>query len=621
MQTASQPILENTLALSVCSLGAAACDLPFVLTRAILMTPSHSEGWRYLWNPDGKRVGKAADYTELVPVDTSSSSTWKGYPEWTLATSTDTSKQRGDMVVRGGAAGWLVYGMSSGGVFAQGHVGQSDDDGDHCFIAGWTTPEDQHYAITDSSIMATRPFQWLSASTGHTRPTDGLAVHVYVDDALQVECTATTNEGKTGHSEFNCVLGTVAKGATVYVAVCGNGSSDWDTFQVDYKIAKGVKAEIVAAAQHKTTAEDVTDMLGTTVADFRADFTSPDPSNRWKYKYNPSGTLDDFASFVDLKANPKGEYTCGGKADGAVPSGDCKRGTDWLSIKKFGVHPGAGQMYSIIEYTVAEYGLYSITDSLVTSPMSWEGSENSDGVEVEVFVLPPQGGGVAQKKLMKVVDNFVGFQTKDEGWAKRIGAVAFDSLLGILAQGSRIFVCVGNGPEGDNGHDYADIAFKISKGPVPLLTPRDGTNSADATLPLLGGGLRKQYVVFWAGVARANEWKVVAEGDDNAVNQRLPTGAYVFTTDPISSFKAGGVMYAQSIVSVRFAWTNQPTNGAQASTIQTHENGHASNGEVLQFRTVEHIGDTGKQLQLQFMPTLRGWTETLKIRFTFTRVA
>lgn len=90
-------------------------------------------------------------------------------------------------------------------------------------------------------------------------------------------------------------------------------------------------------------------------------------------------------------------------------------------------------------------GLYSITDSLVGQNAEWEGVENSDGIEVEVFVLPQQGAGVTQKAMVKVMDNQVGFQTAEESWSKPLANVAFDGSLGVLAQGARIFVCVGSG--------------------------------------------------------------------------------------------------------------------------------------------------------------------------------
>ena len=113
-----------------------------------------------------------------------------------------------------------------------------------------------------------------------------------------------------------------------------------------------------------------------------------------------------------------------------------------MSIKEHGIHPGAKGIYAIVEYTVAEYGLYSITDSLVGQNGEWKDAESSDGIEVEVFVLPEQGNGVKQTTMVKVMDNHVGFQTKNEAWSHKLADVAFDGSLGILAQGARIFVCV-----------------------------------------------------------------------------------------------------------------------------------------------------------------------------------
>ena len=121
----------------------------------------------YRWNPDGKRLGESAGYKELVKID-STSGTWKGKPELTLATTTDTSKQRGDQSVRGQAAGWLNYGIDADGLKGNGHVGASDADGDHCFIAGWMVPEDHHYAITDSSITSTTQVTFIHYTVLHT---------------------------------------------------------------------------------------------------------------------------------------------------------------------------------------------------------------------------------------------------------------------------------------------------------------------------------------------------------------------------------------------------------------------------------------------------------------------
>jgi hypothetical protein len=91
-----------------------------------------------------------------------------------------------------------------------------------------------------------------------------------VDD--KVVCSRSTPEGKTGHVEFNCLLGELTKGTTIYTAVCANGADSHDSYAIDYSIARGVVASIMASSEHKVTAYDVDSQLGHTVAHFGADY-------------------------------------------------------------------------------------------------------------------------------------------------------------------------------------------------------------------------------------------------------------------------------------------------------------------------------------------------------------
>jgi hypothetical protein len=93
---------------------------------------------------------------------------------------------------------------------------------------------------------------------------------VLVEDT--VVCSRSTPEGKTGHVEFNCLLGELKQGTTIYTAVCANGHASYDSYAIDYSIARGVIPAIKASSEHKVTADDVDAQLGHTVAQYGADY-------------------------------------------------------------------------------------------------------------------------------------------------------------------------------------------------------------------------------------------------------------------------------------------------------------------------------------------------------------
>jgi hypothetical protein len=326
-------------------------------------------------------------------------------------------------------------------------------------------------------------------------------------------------------------------------------------------------------------------------------------ANLAAYRYN-TGTITEPAKYVALEAGNNGAYfSVGGKAPSSA--------NGWTYVSKSGGHPYQSN-FAIVQWSVPERGLYSLTKTLATGPDS---AGNGDGVEIKVFVVASAEplSKLTAADMVKVIDNNVVF-----GVNRGITNMEyFDGMLGLLPAGARVFVCLGSGPAGNSGSDDVSFDFAISRGPVPALTPGGaGVANSELGIPLLGGAIFTSTSIMWSGVAKPGVFNEVLIGSDTP---RLASGTYFVTTNAISTNAAGGRLWGVSFSSSIFQWTNDVTNGNIKTDLDSHSSGHASNGEVMTFSTVEMPANTNKRTRFGFAAKI-GWTARINIQFDFVRL-
>lgn len=264
---------------------------------------------------------------------------------------------------------------------------------------------------------------------------------------------------------------------------------------------------------------------------------------------------------------------------------------------------------------VPERGLYSMVKTFSSSKGSTRGKD--DGVEFKVFVVKSAAAlsTLTAKDMVKVMDDHIAF-TKEK--------TSFDRLLGLLPQGARVFFCIGNGPSNSLGSDSSYFDFTLARGPVPALTP-SGTGLANnggfqnGGLPVLGGGIATSTVVSWRGTADPDGFNVIVIGASS--DPRLQDGSYFITTNTVDTNAQGGVLWRMKYTSAIFVWTNQETNDVDEHVFASHGAGHASNSEVISFKSkLTTQQGSSDRTQLGFTAS-NGWTSPVTIQFTFHRLA
>lgn len=568
----------------------------------VLAGDSIADGWSYLWNPKGP-VGTASNYAPLKASD----------PVTPVNRPNFRPNPGNSWPDKAAGTSWLHITMDG-----FGHPGSrmdpDDPDSETCFIAGWLAAEEDVYAVMNSELGIAEP------DARHMLLGNGLRLSVLVDDDLK--CVKDTRGEQLKRVDFNCLLGTVAAGSTIYVAVCGGGSSNsYDTFSLDFSIGRGLQTAIEAASEYKASRADVVDaVIGRDVAGFKADFPE---KNGFSYHYNV-GPITDPTSYKKMggytQENVR-EYNCPGVNQRPATTTNCKAKHAWTLVGSGVIHPGSQDSdikgYAVVRYTVAEQGIYGITNSFVKHSAGDEGFFNSDGIEVVVYVQPRSDGEYATD-MAKVFDSHVISSTRDGG-QKHVIPASFDTVLGVLGRGANIYVCVGPGPRGLDGWDYYEMDFTISTGPVPLMLPSlvEGTRRS---IPLLGGaGPVSGTVLAWRGSAKAGEWNTVLAG--SKTDPMLSDGTYFFVTDPadVTGVAGQGGWWEVQVTSSIFTWKNTGTNDNDEHNIPVSLAGHATNGEEIHFRTLLVPRSNRQRAQLQFSTSVN-WPKTVNLRFTFVRL-
>ncbi len=434
---------------------------------------SPAAGWSYAWNQHGP-IGTAGDYADLM---------WSAYRYDSdgIAGGPDNTENRfGYLRNTGGHAG--------GGVNQNGTT-------DRYVIAGYEVAADAKYRVAASTINHTG-CQW----------TNGLQVDVYVNDTFITQTAVPTDNSAVS---FDAELGLLAAGDTIYIGVGPNGRDGCDAFQWDYTIehsnagqgnarpavnitapadgsafAQGEAIAFTAAASdledddvaltddiiwlsnldgelgssgtlnsdtlsvgtHTITAT-VTDSDGATaetsivvdvvagawelVAAYRQDFQGSTPTTGWRYYWNANGPLGDVANYEAYLWN--GYYY---DSDGA--SGADGNENAYGRLRSTGGHPGRGvnqgastDRYVIAAYTAAADGDYRISASSAShSSCQW-----TNGIDLQVYVNDTQ---ITQVSIPADGSN-----------------VTFDSSLGALTVGDRIYVAAGpNSADGCDGFQW-----------------------------------------------------------------------------------------------------------------------------------------------------------------------
>ncbi|MDF1824095.1 MAG: hypothetical protein P1U68_05610 [Verrucomicrobiales bacterium] len=161
---------------------------------------SPKRGWQYLWNRNGP-VGDESGYVSMNwdGVDRYDSDAERGLPD-----STELDWGRFD------ASGSVCPGDGAGGSITH----------DRCVIAAYSVRVAGDYVIADSIIDQLRD------------KGDGTEVFVYVNDDLVRQVTNGTDQ----ETDFDCSLGYLASGDTIYVAIGPRGDNGSDAADIDFSI-------------------------------------------------------------------------------------------------------------------------------------------------------------------------------------------------------------------------------------------------------------------------------------------------------------------------------------------------------------------------------------------------
>ncbi len=444
--------------------------------QADFLPDAHPAGWGYLWNAGGA-IGDQAGYAPLA---------WNGgaYDSDGAAGLPDASELR--------------YGYLD---FAGGHAGQGTGQGaatDRYVIAAVTVPTTATYRLGQSAISL-NGCQW----------TNGLDLRVLVNDTPAHQVSVPP--GGVG-VVFDTPLGTLSAGDRVYVAAGPAGRDGCDAFDWDFTIERGTTGPPANSAPVVTNPGDQSSLIGETVtlpiiatdadndvltyamtgapdglvldpvtgiisgvpttagtyavevsvsdgqvdspvsfgwtveasgqtwlavASYTDDFPATQQAG-WLYQWNGSGPVGTSAGYIDLQWNGAA-YDSDGLA-GFPDDSEMRYGR----LVATGGHAGQGSdqgaahdRYAIAGYAVSLPGAYRISDSSAAQT----GCAWSNGLDLRVYVN----------------DTLIVQQAVESGGA----SVSFDSPLGQLLAGDRIYVAAG--PSARDGCDAFTWAFVLEK--------------------------------------------------------------------------------------------------------------------------------------------------------------
>ncbi|QDU26437.1 Hemolysin, chromosomal [Anatilimnocola aggregata] len=467
-------------------------------------TPTPKANWSYQWNSGGA-IGTAANYANMV-FGTSNYNNDDGIPG-----------------LPGTAPGSFVSINANGG-----HPGLGTNQ-----ATGGNNLN--RYAITSFTVPTSGPYSITNSFVNRNNGVNELDVRVYVNDSLK-----SFAEQTTVNQPFNQSLGMLNVGDKVYVAVGPDGNDGNDSFALDYTLYGSAQITSVAALSSLGAAVSVAGGVvtynptaaanlqalhigdsaadsvsvdyvlpnGTTgtaivpitvlgadptvladsaatlantvlsfdvltndtftnrlIADYRDDFQGPTPKSGWAYKWNSTTTIGTTSGYANLIWTGTGAYDIDG-----IPGTPTAGPGQYTYFTATGVHPGIGystqtatnfDRYAIAEFTVPASGTYSITDSLF---------QHDD----------PAGTGVAVRVYVSTSATPL-FSTNV---SQATGSATFNTALGTLAAGTKVYVAIG--PDTSHNNDRSFIDFSIRASSTPTLTAVDTLSTYGAALALDG---------------------------------------------------------------------------------------------------------------------------------------
>ncbi|MDJ0926949.1 MAG: PQQ-dependent sugar dehydrogenase [Gammaproteobacteria bacterium] len=426
--------------------------------------PAPADGWDYLWN-ENDVLGNASGYSDLpwaalqYVANHPSGSPALSFIDWF------------------GAKTYLVQ---------PGPGTQQGESRDLYAIARYTVPGAGSYYLLNSNVGT------INDSCGN-----GIEIVILINDIA----VATERFSRVAEASFNRILGTLAEGDTIDVALGPNGDSDcdisvidWDFYfvsaQVDYSfetlpsglvinvdgVARttpftlslpiGADIDIAAgnqglfifdswsigglAAQQVTVGvaaqiltASYTDLSagdGAVIADFLDDWTNgPAPPAGWAYLWNASSPLGDPSGYSALQWDGVSQYLSSDPS--GLPSASV---FTWGDVTAYLAQPGLGiqegeqsDRHLVARYTVASDGAYYLVNSSIVVSGGC-----SNGVEVTVLV-----------NNTTVSTRVIGPST----------SASFDIGFGTLSAGDTIDVALG--PNGDGSCDVSTIDWGIFRVP------------------------------------------------------------------------------------------------------------------------------------------------------------
>jgi hypothetical protein len=176
-------------------------------------------GWSYLWNGASHALGKAADYTALLPVPTNNNDFFGNKVYYS---------PNGSASLPGpNPAGDLFFGVEVQMGQPGGHPGQATSD----------APDGlEHFAIAAFTLSSGGPTSignGLLASVNPSPTSDGIDLRVFVNDT---DTGFTLDVANDNSKPFSLTLGTLHAGDTIYVAVGPRATDSFDAFALSYQI-------------------------------------------------------------------------------------------------------------------------------------------------------------------------------------------------------------------------------------------------------------------------------------------------------------------------------------------------------------------------------------------------
>lgn len=344
-------------------------------------TGSPTGAWSYLWN-ESSALGTPSGYRDL---------------QW------NSVFYDSDGVLPGASPDEFSYGnVASWGAHPGRSASQASGVDRHAIIQ-YEVTADGTYAIADSFISNRG---CLGGGVELTVLADDRSVSVIDFDGI-------------GSADFDTVLGLLASGDTIQVAV-GPGPNDaCDAVDLDFSI------EYIASGTEVVTAT------------YSDDFTGPSPGSGWSYLWNENGAIGDSAGYSPLTWN-----TIHYDSDGLI-GGSTNDEFSYGLAAQWGLHPGRGisqsttdDRFAIVRHTISSGGSYRITGSSLANR-----------------------GCVGQGVELQIRVNDVLISSTDHAGSD---PASFDTALGNLAPGDTVDVAVG--PDRSNVCDAVDLDFSLTRG-------------------------------------------------------------------------------------------------------------------------------------------------------------